>query len=64
MSSVMRVFSKIDPFKLNQQFRASKKLSHIPTCSGAIFGLSISLITMVYFIEKLDVLVNQKESNV
>jgi hypothetical protein len=31
------------------EFRASKNLHHMPTCLGASLGISIFLVSMVYF---------------
>ncbi len=64
MSVYLRLLSVLDPFKLNQQFRASKSLSHIPTPAGSILGVTVLIITMIYFAQRFDVLVNRKEANI
>ncbi len=48
MSLFMRVLAVFDQFKLNQQFRASKSLSHIPTPAGLFFGVAVFIITLMY----------------
>ncbi len=44
----MRLVSIFDTFKLNQQFRASKSFSLIPTPAGFILSISVLIITLIY----------------
>jgi hypothetical protein len=61
MLKLIRVFSVLDPFKLNQQFRASKSQSHIPTPAGVFLGLAVLIVTLAYFVQRIDVLINRRE---
>ncbi len=63
MSVIMRLVSVFDLFKVNQQFRASKSLSHIPTLAGVFLGLAVVIVTIIYSSQRFEVLVNRKATN-
>ena len=64
MSLFQRILSPFDLFKQNLQFRASNKLSHIPTPIGAIFTLVIVTVSIIYFQNNLNILINHDAANI